>query len=128
MMYNIVQSITNDLQRNIKQENYKYPMKININMAIGFVKRFLLKILLEDNEVEKQKLSELLIENIKKTQFKLEKIVIMNAIIHIKIKILSIKENLYKNYYYSFLMCYFCYVKNKKKLVKDKSIFQSIFS
>ena len=35
-------------------------MKININMAIGFVKRFLLKILLEDNEVEKQKLSELL--------------------------------------------------------------------
>lgn len=42
-------------------------MKININMAIGFVKRFLLKILLEDNEVEKQKLSELLIENIKKT-------------------------------------------------------------
>ncbi len=35
-------------------------------MAIGFVKRFLLKILLEDNEEEKQRLSDLLFENILK--------------------------------------------------------------
>ena len=66
MVYNIMQSITNDLESDIKQENYQHPMKININMAIGFVKRFLLKILLEDNEEEKQKLSELLFENILK--------------------------------------------------------------
>ena len=66
MVYNIMQSITNDLENDIKQENYKHPMKINVNMAIGFVKRFLLKILLEENEEEKQKLSDLLFENILK--------------------------------------------------------------
>lgn len=66
MVYNIMQSIINDLENDIKQEKYKYPMKININMAIGFVKRFLLKILLEDNEEEKQRLSDLLFENILK--------------------------------------------------------------
>lgn len=66
MVYNIMQSITNDLENDIDQEKYKHPMKININMAIGFVKRFLLKILLEDNEEEKQKLSNLLFENILK--------------------------------------------------------------
>ena len=66
MVYNIMQSITNDLENDIKQENYKHPMKINVNMAIGFVKRFLLKILLEENEEERQKLSDLLFENILK--------------------------------------------------------------
>ncbi len=66
MVYNIIQSITNDLENNIKQEKYKHPMKININMAIGFVKRYLLKILLEENKREKQKLSDLLFENILK--------------------------------------------------------------
>ena len=40
MVYNIMQSITNDLENDIKQENYKHPMKINVNMAIWFVKRF----------------------------------------------------------------------------------------
>jgi len=66
MVYNIMQSITNDLENDIEQEKYKHPMKININMAIGFVKRFLLKIILEENEEEKQKLSDLLFENILK--------------------------------------------------------------
>ena len=64
MVYNIMQSITNELEDNINQEKYKHPMEININMAIGFVKRFLLKILLEEYENEKQKLSDLLFENI----------------------------------------------------------------
>ena len=66
MVYNIMQSITNDLDTEIDQRKYKYTMKININMAIGFVKRFLLKILLEDNEEKRQKLSDLLFENILK--------------------------------------------------------------
>ena len=66
MVYNIMQSITNDLENDIDQYKYKHPMKININMAIGFVKRFLLKILLEDNEEEKQRLSNLLFENVLK--------------------------------------------------------------
>ncbi len=43
MVYNIMQSIVNDLEETIEQEKYKHPMKININMAVGFVKRFLVK-------------------------------------------------------------------------------------
>ena len=39
MVYNIMQTITNDLEAKIDRGKYKYTMKIN--MAIGFVKRFL---------------------------------------------------------------------------------------
>lgn len=41
-------------------------MKININMAIGFVKRFLVKILIEDDENKRNKLSDQLFNNILK--------------------------------------------------------------
>lgn len=66
MVYNIVQSITNDLENDIKQEKYKHPMKININMAIGFVKRFLIKILIEDDDTIRSELTEQLFNNILK--------------------------------------------------------------
>lgn len=66
MVYNIIQSITNDLENNIKQKKYKHQMKININMAIGFVKRFLVKILIEDDENVRNKLSEQQFNNILK--------------------------------------------------------------
>lgn len=66
MVYNIIQSIVNDLENDIKQEKYKHPMKININMAIGFVKRFLVKILIEDDENIRNNLSEQLFNNILK--------------------------------------------------------------
>lgn len=66
MVYNIIQSISNDLENNIKQEKYKHQMKININMAIGFVKRFLVKILIEDDDNVRKRLSEQLFNNILK--------------------------------------------------------------
>ena len=66
MVYNIMQSIVNDLEETIEQENYKYPMKVNINMAVGFVKRFLVKILIEENKQEKEKLENMLFDNILK--------------------------------------------------------------
>ena len=66
MVYNIMQSITNNLENKIDQEKYKYKMKININMAIGFVKKFLIKILLEEDKEERERLSEILFENILK--------------------------------------------------------------
>lgn len=66
MVYNIIQSIINDLESDIEQEKYKHPMKININMAIGFVKRFLVKILIEDDENKRNKLSDQLFNNILK--------------------------------------------------------------
>ena len=66
MVYNIMQSIVNDLENKIEQEKYKHKMKININMAIGFVKRFLVKILIEENETEREKLSNALFNDILK--------------------------------------------------------------
>lgn len=64
MVYNIVQSIANDLNTQINQEKYKYPMKVNFNMAVGFVKRFLILIFTEDNDTKRNELTEELFSNI----------------------------------------------------------------
>lgn len=66
LVYNIVQSISNDLNAQINQEKFKHPMKINFNMAVGFVKKFLIKILIEEDEKKKQELEEVLFDNILK--------------------------------------------------------------
>ena len=65
-VYNIIRSITNDLNSQIEQAKYKHPMKANFNMAVGFVKRFLLKILIEKDNKKRKELSEVLFENILK--------------------------------------------------------------
>ena len=65
-MYNIVRSISNDLNTQINQEEFKHPMKVNFNMAVGFVKRFLIKILIEDDVIKRQELSDILFNNILK--------------------------------------------------------------
>lgn len=41
-------------------------MKVNFNMAVGFVKRFLIKILIEDDVIKRQELSDILFNNILK--------------------------------------------------------------
>lgn len=41
-------------------------MKVNFNMAVGFVKRFIIKILIEENEVKRKELSDTLFDNILK--------------------------------------------------------------
>lgn len=65
-VYNIVRSIANDLNTQINQEEFKHPMKVNFNMAVGFVKRFLIKILIEDDKIKRQELSNVLFDNILK--------------------------------------------------------------
>ena len=65
-VYNIIRSITNDLNSQIEQAKYKHPMKTNFNMAVGFVKRFLLKILIEKDNKKRKELSKVLFENILK--------------------------------------------------------------
>lgn len=65
-MYNIVRSISNDLSSQINQDEFKHPMKVNFNMAVGFTKRFLIKILIEENENKREELSEVLFNNILK--------------------------------------------------------------
>ena len=66
MVYNLVQSIANGLEEEIDQERYKHPMKINFNTAVGFVKRFLIKILIEEDEDIRKKLTEELFGNVLK--------------------------------------------------------------
>ena len=41
-------------------------MKVNCNMAVGFVKRFLIKILIEDDNEKRKELSNVLFNNILK--------------------------------------------------------------
>lgn len=48
-VFNILQSFQNDAESDIKQEDYKHKMKININMATGYIKQYLIYILLEDD-------------------------------------------------------------------------------
>ena len=50
LVYNIVQSFCNENERRIKQEKYKYKMKINKNMAIGIIKENLIYILMEEDD------------------------------------------------------------------------------
>lgn len=73
LVYNIVQSICNDLSENINQEKYKHPMKVNFNMAIGFVKRFLLRIMIEDDDEKRLQLSAILFDDILKNLIPIRK-------------------------------------------------------
>ncbi len=61
---NIIKSIENDVNEDIDQKKYKHKMKVNFNMAVGFTKRFLIKIILEDDDNKRKKLSEVLFDNI----------------------------------------------------------------
>lgn len=63
-VYNVIQSICNDLSTQISQEKFKHPMKINFNMAVGFVKRFFIRILIEEDKDKKDKLVKELFDNI----------------------------------------------------------------
>lgn len=66
LVHNILRSICNDLETQINQEKFKHPMKINFNIAIGFLKRFLLRILIEEDAEKKKILSTELFDNILK--------------------------------------------------------------
>lgn len=72
-VYNIVRSIANDLNTQINQEEFKHPMKVNFNMAVGFVKRFLIKILIEENDEKRNELSDVLFNNILKNLIPIRK-------------------------------------------------------
>lgn len=72
-VYNIIRSIANDLNTQINQDEFKHPMKVNFNMAVGFVKRFLIKILIEDDEGKRLELSEVLFDNILKNLIPIRK-------------------------------------------------------
>lgn len=72
-VYNIIRSITNDLNTQINQEEFRHPMKVNFNMAVGFVKRFLIKILIEEDDEKRKELSNVLFNNILKNLVSIRK-------------------------------------------------------
>ena len=63
--FNLLQAFINDEQNSIEQKKYKHEMKINTNMAVGFYKKFLLYIMIEEDENKKQQLLETLETSIK---------------------------------------------------------------
>jgi hypothetical protein len=64
LAYNIVQSAKNEAQRNIDQAKYKHEMRINENMAVGFVKNDLILIMIEDDAFERQKMFDTMVAKI----------------------------------------------------------------
>ena len=48
-VFNLLQGMQNDLEEEIEQEKYKHKMKININMAVGYIKKRLIFLLLEED-------------------------------------------------------------------------------
>lgn len=51
------------LKKNIDQIKYKNEMKVNMNMAVGFVKKALVKITIEENKEIQNKMLDLLEKN-----------------------------------------------------------------
>ena len=56
LVFNLLQAIQNNLEEDIEQAKYKHKMKININMAVGYIKNRFIFILLEDNNAKRDKL------------------------------------------------------------------------
>jgi hypothetical protein len=66
LAYNIIQTAKNETEQGIEQSRYKYEMKANENMAIGFVKKELIRIMIEDDSVKRIQLYDRLISKISK--------------------------------------------------------------
>jgi hypothetical protein len=56
LVANMLQAIANEVEEEIDQEKYKHKMKVNMNMAIGYVKRYMLLILIEESNEKRAKL------------------------------------------------------------------------
>lgn len=54
------------LKKNIDQTKYKNEMKVNMNMAVGFVKKALIKIILEEDINKQNQMFDLLEQKIEK--------------------------------------------------------------
>lgn len=66
LVYNLIQAFKQDAEKKIDQTKYKNKMKINMNMATGFVKKALIKIILEDDMDKQNRMFELLEQKIEK--------------------------------------------------------------
>ena len=66
LVYNLIQAFKQDAEKNIDQTKYKNEMKVNMNMAVGFVKKALVKILLEEDKNKQNQMLDLLEQKIEK--------------------------------------------------------------
>jgi hypothetical protein len=66
LVFNILQAFAEDARKDIDQSKYKHEMKINMNMAIGFMKKSYILILLEDDSVKQGEMIDLLSKKIEK--------------------------------------------------------------
>ena len=64
--FNTLQAFANAKEKEIDQPKYKHEMKININMAVGFFKKYFIYLLIEENMLKKKILMEELSDNIKR--------------------------------------------------------------
>ncbi|USK34234.1 hypothetical protein LIT25_02170 [Bacillus sp. F19] len=55
-VFNLLQTVQNEAEEEIVQENYKHKMKININMAVGYIKRYFIVIMLREEPSEREQL------------------------------------------------------------------------
>lgn len=66
LVYNLIQAFKQNAEKNIDQTKYKNEMKVNMNMACGFVKKFLVRIILEDDINKQNEMFSLLEKKIEK--------------------------------------------------------------
>lgn len=66
LVYNLIQAFKQDAEKNIDQTKYKNKMKVNMNMAVGFVKKALVKIILEEDKEIQNNMFDLLEQKIEK--------------------------------------------------------------
>jgi hypothetical protein len=64
LAYNIIQSAKRDVEAGIDQSAYKYEMKANENMTIGFVKNELIHILSEDDASKRMEMYDSMVSKI----------------------------------------------------------------
>ncbi len=66
LAFNTIKAFANDAQKKINQTKYKNEMRINMNMAVGFVKKTLILIIIEEDRSKQNKMFELLMNKISK--------------------------------------------------------------
>ena len=69
LAFNILQSFIEDAQTELntqQQKKYKYEMKINKNMAVGFLKKTLIIILIEENKEKRNQMLDAMTKKIQK--------------------------------------------------------------
>ncbi len=55
LIYNMVQTMKNEVTEEIEQKKYKHEMKVNENIAIGLLKNEIIYIMLEEDDDERVK-------------------------------------------------------------------------